>query len=83
MSKSSQKKQGFVVSKPGDKTIKVSVKSRKQHSFYKKVINVTWSGLVHDENNEAKVGDEVIFCACRPLSAKKSWRLLEILGEKS
>ena len=83
MSKSLQKKKGIVVSKSGDKTVKVSVKFRKQHSFYKKVINVTWSALVHDEKNEATVGDEIIFVSCRPLSSKKSWRLIEIVGKES
>ena len=77
MSKSLQKKSGIVVSKSGDKTVKVSVKTRKRHPFYKKVINVTWSALVHDEENIAKVGDEVTFIACRPLSAKKRWRVLK------
>ena len=83
MSKSLQKKKGIVVSKSGDKTVKVSVKFRKQHSFYKKVINVTWSALVHDEKNEAAVGDEIIFVSCRPLSSRKSWRLVEIVGKES
>ena len=77
MSKSLQKKSGIVVSKSGDKTVKVSVKTRKRHPFYKKVINVTWSALVHDEENTAKVGDEVTYIACRPLSAKKRWRVLK------
>lgn len=76
MSKSLQKKRGVVVSKSGDKTVKVSVKTRKRHPFYKKVINVTWSALVHDESNEVKVGDIVTFVSCRPLSAKKCWRIV-------
>ena len=60
MSKSLKVKRGFVVSKSGDKTIKVSIQTKKRHPFYKKVINKTWSALVHDEENSAKVGDEVI-----------------------
>ena len=77
MSKSLQKKRGIVVSKSGDKTVKVSVKTRKRHPFYKKVINVTWSALVHDEENAVNVGDEVSFVSCRPLSAKKRWRIVK------
>ncbi|MGC6367226.1 MAG: 30S ribosomal protein S17 [Candidatus Marinamargulisbacteria bacterium] len=77
MSKSLQKKRGIVVSKSGDKTVKVSVKTRKRHPFYKKVVNVTWSALVHDETNGANVGDHVTFVSCRPLSAKKRWRIVE------
>ena len=83
MSKSLQQKQGIVVSKSGDKTIKVCVKTRKRHPFYKKVVNVTWSALVHDEKNEAQVGDYVNFVSCRPLSAKKTWRLINIQGANS
>jgi len=78
MSKSLQKKQGIVVSKSGDKTIKVLVNTRKKHPFYKKVVNMSWSALVHDESNSAKVGDCVNFVSCRPLSAKKTWRLVSI-----
>ncbi|MEK9726545.1 MAG: 30S ribosomal protein S17 [Candidatus Margulisiibacteriota bacterium] len=76
MSKSLQKKRGVVVSKSGDKTIKVSIQTKKRHPFYKKVVSKTWSALVHDENNTANVGDEVLFVACRPLSAKKRWRVI-------
>ncbi|MGA0241456.1 MAG: 30S ribosomal protein S17 [Candidatus Marinamargulisbacteria bacterium] len=76
MTQQLKKKQGLVVSKSGDKTIKVSVKTRKRHPFYKKVVNVTWSALVHDEDNSAKVGDSVSFVPCRPLSATKRWRLV-------
>ena len=82
MSKSLQQKQGIVVSKSGDKTIKVTVNTRKRHPFYKKVVNVTWSALVHDEKNEAKVGDTVKFVSCRPLSSRKTWRLVSIHGEQ-
>ena len=78
MSKSLQKKQGKVVSKSGDKTIKVQVQTNKQHDFYKKVIKKTWSALVHDEQNKAKIGDVVTFVSCRPLSSKKTWRLVSI-----
>ena len=77
MSKSLQKKRGVVVSKSGDKTVKVSVKTKKRHPFYKKIVNVTWSALVHDEDNSANVGDEVVFVSCRPLSAKKRWRIVK------
>jgi len=77
MSKSLKLKRCVVVSKSGDKTVKVSVKTRKRHPFYKKVINVTWSALMHDEDNSANVGDEVNFVSCRPLSAKKRWRIVK------
>ena len=51
MSKILKKITGIVVSKSGDKTIKVSTTTRKQHQKYKKVITVTKLSLVHDEEN--------------------------------
>lgn len=83
MSKSLQLKQGKVVSKSGDKTVKVAVLTRKSHKMYKKVINVTWTALVHDESNEAQVGDTVQFVPCRPLSSRKKWRLTSIKKDQS
>ena len=77
MSKSLKIKRGLVISKSGDKTIKVSIQTKKRHPFYKKIVSKTWSALVHDEENSANVGDEVSFVACRPLSAKKRWRILK------
>ena len=35
--------------------------------------------IVHDENNEAKVGDVVRIMETRPLSATKRFRLLDIV----
>ena len=34
---------------------------------------------MHDENNEAKVGDRVRVVETRPLSKLKRWRLTEIV----
>jgi small subunit ribosomal protein S17 len=34
---------------------------------------------VHDENNEAGVGDRVTLMETRPLSATKRWRLVKIV----
>ena len=35
--------------------------------------------MAHDESNSAKVGDRVIIAETRPLSAKKSFRLVKIV----
>jgi small subunit ribosomal protein S17 len=35
--------------------------------------------MAHDEENSAKVGDLVTVEESRPLSAKKRWRLIEIV----
>jgi small subunit ribosomal protein S17 len=35
--------------------------------------------MAHDEENSAKVGDLVTIEESRPLSARKRWRLIEVL----
>jgi small subunit ribosomal protein S17 len=35
--------------------------------------------MAHDENQEAKIGDVVKITETRPLSARKRWRLVEII----
>ncbi|HIS39758.1 MAG TPA: 30S ribosomal protein S17 [Candidatus Aphodovivens avistercoris] len=72
-------RQGVVVSDVNDKTIVVSVASRKPHPVYKKMITTTKKYHAHDENNEAHVGDTVQIMETRPLSAKKRWRLVTIV----
>lgn len=69
---------GTVVSISGLKTIAVLVEGKKMHPKYKKQYSVSKQFLVHDEKNAAKVGDTVRFVVCRPLSAKKRWRLVSI-----
>ena len=66
---------GIVVSDKMDKTIVVAVKRVKTHPIYKKKYTVTRKFKVHDPNNKAKIGEEVTFVECRPLSKEKRWRL--------
>jgi small subunit ribosomal protein S17 len=72
-------KVGRVVSDRMDKTIVVSVERLARHPLYKRVIRLTTKFKVHDEANEAHVGDTVLIQESRPLSATKRWRLLEIV----
>lgn len=74
-----KKFQGVVVSDKMDKTIVVEVKRIKVHPLYKKRYWVNKKYKVHDEKNEAKINDRVIFEECRPLSKDKKWRLIEII----
>lgn len=68
---------GVVVSDKNDKTIVVKVESVKVHPKYKKRYVVSRRYKVHDEKNQYKVGDKVIFIECRPLSRDKRWRTLK------
>ena len=70
---------GVVVSDKIDKTIIVKVVRFKKHSKYKKRYRVSRKYKVHDEKNEAQIGDQVVFEECRPLSKEKRWRLIEVL----
>jgi small subunit ribosomal protein S17 len=72
-------RQGVVVSDVNDKTIVVAVEERKPHPIYGKMITTTKKFHAHDENNEAHKGDTVQIMETRPLSAKKRWRLLNIV----
>jgi small subunit ribosomal protein S17 len=35
--------------------------------------------MAHDENNEANIGDTVHIMSTRPLSKRKTWRLVSIV----
>jgi small subunit ribosomal protein S17 len=62
-----------------NKTIVVELEDRKKHRRYSKVLRSTSKVKVHDENNDAGVGDRVTLMETRPLSATKRWRLVQIV----
>ena len=72
-------REGLVVSDKMNKTIVVELEDRKKHRRYAKVLRSTSKVKVHDENNEAGVGDRVTLMETRPLSATKRWRLVKIV----
>ncbi len=71
--------QGTVVKKSGDKTISVLVERKVMHPRYHKIVKRFKKYLVHDEKNQANVGDVVTAVECRPLSKRKSYRLQKIV----
>jgi len=70
---------GIVTSRSGDKSIKVTVPFKVPHPRYQKVINRKTVVHVHDEKNEASLGDKVEIMETRPISRLKRWRLVSIL----
>ena len=70
---------GIVTSDKMDKTIVVSVATKKMHRLYKKYVTRVKKCKAHDENNDAHEGDRVRIVECRPLSKEKCWRLAEIV----
>lgn len=69
---------GTVISDRCDKTIVVRVDRRVQHPLYKKVVIRSRKYHVHDEHNDARVGDRVRISETRPLSKMKRWELTEV-----
>ncbi len=70
---------GTVISDKMNKGIVVRIERTMSHPVYLKTFR-TFSKLhAHDEKNEAGVGDVVRVMETRPLSARKRWRLVEIV----
>lgn len=70
---------GVVSSDRADKTIVVTVRTRKTHPIYKKQYTVSTKFMAHDEQNEAKLGDQVVIAETRPISARKRFTLEKVL----
>ena len=72
---------GTVIKKAGDKTSTLLVERRVLHPRYHKTVKRFKKYLIHDEKATAKVGDTISAIECRPLSKRKTFRLLEIVKE--
>ncbi len=70
---------GVVVSDRRDRTISVQVATSYKHPRYHKVVRKTSLYHVHDQDNDARVGDTVRIVETRPLSRQKRWRMTGIL----
>ena len=71
---------GLVVSDKAEKTVTVSVETLVRHPLYKKRVRRSKRFMVHDEQNEARTGDTVRIIETRPLSARKRWRLANVVS---
>jgi small subunit ribosomal protein S17 len=70
---------GFVSSRSGDKSIKVTIDYKTPHPLYHKVVKRQTVLHVHDEKNETKVGDKVEVMETRPISRLKRWRVVSVI----
>ena len=68
-----------VISRSGDKSVKVSIDYKVKHPKYGKYIRKMTKFGVHDERNECGVGDLVEVAQCRPISKSKSHRLIKVI----
>ena len=75
--------EGDVVSDKMDKTVTVLIERRFMHPMYKKYVRRTDKYAAHDENNAYKVGDRVQIQECRPVPKRKTWEVINKIGEKA
>ncbi len=73
---------GVVVSRSGDKSLKVVIDYKIKHPKYGKYIRRRTKVGVHDQLNLGAVGDTVEVAECRPQSKTKSWRLVRVVQNK-
>ncbi|MEK7816892.1 MAG: 30S ribosomal protein S17 [Actinomycetota bacterium] len=74
-----KERRGVVVGDSMDKTITVRIDTTRAHRLYGKTMRRSRKLMVHDEKNEASVGDTVRVIETRPLSKRKRWRLAEVV----
>jgi small subunit ribosomal protein S17 len=72
-------REGIVLSNKMDQTLVVVLTERVSHPKYGKTVQRSKKLYVHDEKNDAKIGDRVRVVETRPLSKLKRWRLTEIV----
>ena len=70
---------GVVVSDKMDKTVVVKVDRIIKHPVYNKFIKRSAKYKAHDEQNQCKVGDQVVIVETRPMSKEKCWKVRQIL----
>lgn len=73
-----QEKVGLVTSDKMQKTVVVRVERQVRHRKYKRYIRRRTKFMAHDEVG-AHIGDIVRIVETRPLSARKRWRVVEIV----
>ena len=71
-------KVGIVASDKMQKTIVVRVDRLVKHPKYRRYVRRTSKFMAHDETGAA-IGDKVRIVETRPLSARKRWRVVEIV----
>jgi len=75
-----KEKIGIVISNKMEKTVVIKVENRYSHPIYGKIVIKTKKYLVHDENQECNIGDQVLVQECRPLSRRKRWILTKVIS---
>ena len=74
---------GRVVSNKMEQSVAVVIERLVRHPVYGKYIRRRTKLLAHDETNSCKEGDRVAIVECRPISKRKSWKVVEIVQKSS
>jgi small subunit ribosomal protein S17 len=70
---------GVVTSNKMTKSVVVQVDRTVAHGRYKRYVRRTSRFMAHDEAGACQIGDVVEIVACRPLSARKHWRVRRVV----
>jgi small subunit ribosomal protein S17 len=73
---------GVVIKDRMDKTVVVEVEKRYKHGMYQKYLSTKTRCKAHDEQNVAKIGDQVLIVEARPLSKEKRWVVKKIIKKE-
>lgn len=74
---------GIVASDKMQKTVVVRVDRLIKHPIYKRYVRRRNKFMAHNEIEGVSVGDQVKIAETRPLSARKRWRVVEVLRKAS
>ena len=76
-------KVGIVSSDKMQKTVVVRVDRLVKHPVYKRYVRRRSKFMAHNEIEGVSIGDQVRIVETRPLSARKRWRVVEVLRKAS
>ena len=74
---------GIVASDKMQKTVVVRVDRLIKHPIYKRYVRRRNKFMAHNEIEGVSIGDQVKIAETRPLSARKRWRVVEVLRKAS
>ncbi len=73
----------LVTSDKMDKTRVATVERKVREARTGKFIKRTTKLMFHDEKNISKIGDEVLVVSSKPISARKKFKLVTVIGKNS
>lgn len=72
---------GIVKSDKMSKSRVVVVEGVRKHPIYGKYLKSRKKFMAHDEQNLSKEGDRVLLEETRPMSSRKKWTIIQVIGQ--